>query len=84
MSWTDTQFDTGPKQLATWAAFRNRIFSIFTESVGFKVTAAAFNGRSTCYSNNTVSIDSAARNGAGIDPRTNHQRAQQQQPDAFR
>jgi hypothetical protein len=84
MSWTDTQFDTDPKQLATWAAFRNRIFSIVTESLSFKFTGAGFNGRSTCCSNNTVSIDSAASNGAGIDPRANHPRAQQQQPDAFR
>ena len=78
MSWTDTQFDAGPKRLATWAAFRNRIFSIFTESLSFKVTGAGFKGRSTCCSNNP-----ASSNGAGIDPRTNHQRAQQQQ-DAFR
>lgn len=84
MSWTDTQFDTDPKQLATWAAFRNRIFSIVTESLSFKVTGAAFNGRSTCCSNNTASVDYASSNGAGIDPRTNHPRAQQQQPDAHR
>jgi hypothetical protein len=84
MSWTDTQFDAGPKQLATWAAFRNQILSIVTEPLSFKVTGAAFNGRGTCCSNKTVSIDSAASNGAGIDPRTNHQRAQQQQPDAHR